>query len=182
MSSSSTAALTAATKMVRAQIVAVPIDQLIGQPTQQSVCHLIDQLAAFASHFSTTKWSGHHGYLALVLSADKMKLITNDANLNCSRLLLPARINPAITDTTTGRQLLQLQDDQKLEWQDYTFQQVIDEIGVQAIVGAVDAQYFDKLAEDYIGYKNHTIATMLAQLWTWFLITTQEKKGVKARF
>ena len=34
MSSSSTAALTAATEMVRAQIVAVPIDQLIGQPTQ----------------------------------------------------------------------------------------------------------------------------------------------------
>ena len=110
MSSSSTAALTAATEMVRAQIVAVPIDQLIGQPTQKSVLHLIDQLAAFTSHLSTQKWSGHHSYLALILSADKMKLITNDANLNCSCLLLPARINPAITDTSTGRKLLQLQD------------------------------------------------------------------------
>ena len=151
---------------------AVPIDQLIGQPTQQSVCHLIDQLAAFAIHFSTTKLSGHHGFLALVLSPDKMTLIANDINLNFSHLPIPACINSAITDTTTGRQLLQLQDDQKLEWQDYTFQKVIDDIGVQAIISAVDAQYVDELAKDYISYKTQTIATKLAQLRTWVVITT----------
>ena len=41
-----------------------------------------------------------------------------------------------------------------MEWQEYTFQTVLDAIGVKSIVTAVDNQYVEELSEDYIGYKN----------------------------
>ena len=67
-----------------------------------------------------------------------MRLVTGDAALDCSRLPLPARINTRITDDTVGRALLQLQEEHKVEWQEYTFQTVLDAIGVKVIVAAVD--------------------------------------------
>ena len=51
-----------------------------------------------------------------------------------------------------------------MEWQDFTLQTVIDAVGVEAIVGAVNNQYVKELSKDYIGYKNQTIATMVKQL------------------
>ena len=58
-----------------------------------------------------------------------------------------------------------------MEWQEFTLQTVIDAAGVESIVGAVDNQYVKDLSEDYIGYKNKTIATMVKQLRTWYVIT-----------
>ena len=104
-----TSTVTAITEMVRGKLEAVPFDPLIGQPTRHSVCHLIDQLAGFTSHFSSSHWGGHHGYLSLVLSNAEMRLVMGDAALDCARLPLPARINAQITDATVGRALLQLQ-------------------------------------------------------------------------
>ena len=75
-----------------------------------------------------------------------MRLVTGDAALDCARLPLPARINTQITDATIGRALLQLQEEHKLEWQYYTFQTVLDAIGVEAIVAAVDDQYVEELS------------------------------------
>ena len=49
-------------------------------------------------------------------------------------------------------------------WQDYTLQTVLGAIGVKAIVATVDDQYVKELSEDYIGYKNQTIATMITHL------------------
>ena len=57
-----------------------------------------------------------------------------------------------------------------------------DAIGVKAIVAAVDEQYVEELSEDYIGYKNQTIATMITHLQTWFVITDKEKLDMKALF
>ena len=67
-------------------------------------------------------------------------------------------------------------------WQEYIFQTVLDVIDVEAIVAAVDDQYVEELSEDYIGYKNQTIATMITHLQTWFLITNKEKLDAKALF
>ena len=97
---------------------------------------------------------GRHGYLTLVLSEYEMRLVTGYAALDCARLPLPAHINAQITDATVGRDLLQLQEDHKVVWQEYTFQTVLDTIGFEAIVAAVDDQYVEELSEDYIGYKN----------------------------
>ena len=80
-----------------------------------------------------------------------MRLVIGDAALDCARLPLPARINAQITDATVGRALLQLQEEHKVEWQEYTFQTVLGAIGVKAIVAAVDDQYVEELSEDYIG-------------------------------
>ena len=103
-----TSTVTAITKMVRGRLDAVPFDPLIGQPTRHSVRHLIDQLAGFTSHFSSSHWGGRHGYLTFVLSEAEMRLVTGDADLDCARLPLPARTNAQITDATVGRALLQL--------------------------------------------------------------------------
>ena len=62
--SATTSTLTAVTKLVRACRETVLVDQLISQPTHQSVHQPIDQLASFASHFSSSKWGGRHGYLS----------------------------------------------------------------------------------------------------------------------
>ena len=108
-----------------------------------------------------------------MLSDAEMRLVTGDAALDCARLPLPSRINAQIMDATVGCALLQLQEEQKVEWQEYTFQTVLDAIGFEAIVAAVDDQYVEELSEDYIGFKNHTIATMFTHLLTWFVITNK---------
>ena len=103
-----TSTVTDITEMVQGRLEAVPFDALIGEPTRHSVRHLIDQLASFTSHFSSSHWGGCHGYLSLVLSNAQMRLVMGDAALDCSRLPLPSRINTRITDATVGRALLQL--------------------------------------------------------------------------
>ena len=56
--SATTSTLNAVTELVRARLEAVPIYQLIVQPTQKSTGKLINQLSGFASHFSSSKWGG----------------------------------------------------------------------------------------------------------------------------
>ena len=65
---------------------------------------------------------------------------------------------------------------------EYNFQIVINAVAVEAIVAAVGKQYMDELKEDYVGYNNQTIKTMVLQLWTWFVITNSEKVVIKAHF
>ena len=43
---------------------------------------------------------------------------------------------------------------------------MVDAVSVEAIVAAVDAQYVEELEEDYVGYKNVNIKTMVEQLQT----------------
>ena len=56
--SATTSTLTSVTELVSARLEVAPLEQLIGQPTQKSVRQLIDELAVFASHFSSSKWGG----------------------------------------------------------------------------------------------------------------------------
>ena len=41
---------------------------------------------------------------------------------------------------------------------------MVDYVAVKAIIAAADAQYVKELEEDYIGYKNQTIKTMVTQI------------------
>ena len=52
------ATVTTITKMFRVKMEAFPLDAIVGQPTFNSIRHLVDQLAAFTSHFATTEWGG----------------------------------------------------------------------------------------------------------------------------
>ena len=111
-----------------------------------------------------------------------MRSAAGNNNLDCERLKKPELINSRIKDSAQGRELLQFQADQKFEWQEYTFQEVVESVVVKAIVAAVDAQYVEELKEDYVGYKNHTIKKLVTHLSTWYVITIKEKLDIKAHF
>ena len=111
-----------------------------------------------------------------------MRLVTTDRSLNCARLKRPSLIHPNLANDTKGQDLVQLQEDHKLRWMEYHFHIVINAVEVEAIVAAVGEQYMDELKEDYVGYNNQTIKTMVLQLWTWFVITNSEKVVIKAHF
>ena len=87
-------------------------------------------------------------------------------DLDCRRIKRPNLLNTKIEDDTKGHNTLQLQEYHKVNWQEYTFQEVVDYVAVEAIIAAVDAQYVEDLEEDYVGYKNQNIKTMVEQLQT----------------
>ena len=59
---------------------------------------------------------------------------------------------------------------------------VVNAVAVEAIAAAVDEQYIDELREEYVGYKNASIKTMIKQLQSWFVITNSERIAIKASF
>ena len=143
-----TATVTAITEMVRVRMEAVPHKAIMGQPTLNSVRHLVSQLAEFTSHFATTEWGGNHGFLLLVIIETKKRLFDWIQDLEYGRIKWPKTLNPKIEDNTKGHELLQLQKDHKINWKEYTFQDVVDDVAVEAIVAAVDAQYMEDIKED----------------------------------
>ena len=72
-----------------------------------------------------------------------MRLVAGDNNLDCERLGKPELPNPIIADSTKGRDILQIQEDQKVEWKGYTCQKVVDLVAFKAIISAVNAQYVE---------------------------------------
>ena len=112
-------------------------------------------------------------FLQIIISKANMRPAAGNNNLDYERLKKPELVNPKIEDSNQVWELLQIQADQKVEWQEYTFQEVVDAVAVEAIFAAVDAQYVEELKEEYLGYKNQTIKTLVTQLRTWYIITTK---------
>ena len=113
-----TATVTAITKMVKRRMEAVPLNAIVGHPTLNSVRHLVNQLATFASHFATTKWGSKHGFLPLVLTETKMSLDPGVQNLEYGRIKWPKILNPKIEDNNKRRKLLHIQEEQNIHWQE----------------------------------------------------------------
>ena len=111
-----------------------------------------------------------------------MRLASGIQYLECSSIKRPELLIPKIEDDTSGCELLQIQEDHKVYWQGYTFQEVIDSVAVKSIVADVDAQYVEQLEEDYIGYKNQNIWTIIKQLQMWYIITIKKNLDIKAHF
>ena len=61
---------------VRAIIAHMPIDRIIGQPTNASLNNLKQQLAKIAAAVKMTKWGDRHGHLALVLNNAEYQAVT----------------------------------------------------------------------------------------------------------
>ena len=59
---------------------------------------------------------------------------------------------------------------------------IVDAVAVEAIAPAVNEQYIDELREEYVGYKNALIKTMIKQLRSWFVITNSKKIAIKTAF
>ena len=91
-----TETVTTINKMVRGRMEAVPINEIVGQPTINSVRHLVKQLADFSIHFATTIWGGKQGFLPLVLTETKMSLSDIKQNLDCKRIEKSELLNPKI--------------------------------------------------------------------------------------
>ena len=132
----------------------VLIDSIVGQPTLNSVRQLAKQIMAFTSHFETTKSGGKGGFLPLILSEDKMRLAAGENTLDCQRLAKPKFLNTKIKYDTKGCDLLHIQEEQRVQFQEYIFQEGVDFGAVDAIVAVFDAQYIKELEEDYLRHKN----------------------------
>ena len=88
-------------KAVRAIITPMPIDKIIGQPTNATVNLLKQQVAKIAAAVKTTSWGGRHGHLALVLDDDEYRVVTGNATHTTTHLVAPPIVPMALANNTT---------------------------------------------------------------------------------
>ena len=82
--SSPTSNEAAVREAICAIIAPMPIDKIIGQPTNSTVNLLKHQVAKIAAVVKTTNWGGRHGHLALVLDDDEYRIVTSNCLLYTS--------------------------------------------------------------------------------------------------
>jgi hypothetical protein len=100
--------------------------------------------------------------------------ITQWAVTLTARLVQPPAVNPAIKDNTAQHKLLHLQADTKNLQKAFDLQEAVTNIGVQRIIDSVEEQYVEELNEDYFGYTNQTIKSLLKHLCTnWCKVMTK---------
>jgi hypothetical protein len=113
--------------------------------------------------------------LALVLGNVNYATVTRQAVKSVDRLAQPPVVNPAIKDNTPQCKLLHLQAETKDLQKAFELQEAINNIGLQRIIDCVEEQYVEVLNEDYVGYANQTIKSLLAHLCTnWCKVMTKE--------
>ena len=144
-------------------------------PCFQNVKNLREEIAVFTSSFPANSWGGNHGFLPLALPKNKMRIVAQNAGLNCNPLDTPDLVNPAILESTKGRDLLELQEKQKEKWSDYFYQRVLNKIGGEIIISVVPDQYIKPIYKQCIGYNGVTILEFFAQLQTWYVISNGDK-------
>ena len=126
---------------------------------------------------NATKWaSGKFGYLPLALEDDDLKIATNSVLVSNARLPELATIHPDIQDDTGQIDLLRLTNEQDERWAAYHIQEAATEIGVAMLVANVEDQYFIKLNEQCLGFRNQTLLTILGHLTRpWVRVQNHEK-------
>ena len=111
-----------------------------------TVQQLLEELADFASFFPSTAWGGGgHGYLPLLLSRDKMRVVANNNHLDCRCIYKPEFANPAITTDTKGRDLLKLQEEKLALWASFVYQYVVEQVRVKTIVTNLEKAIYKAL-------------------------------------
>jgi hypothetical protein len=182
--SSPTSNEAAVREAIRAIIAPMPIDKIIGQPTNATVNLLKHQVAKIAAAVKTTSWGGRHRHLALVLDDDEYRIVTGNATQTTTRLVAPPIVPTALTNTTTLTLRARITADHNLECQEFWKQEAVDAVIVDKIVReGVDAPYIEELDEDFIGYSAQMIKSLLAHLRReWCIVTTLERKQAAAAF
>ncbi len=154
---------------------AKPLGTIVGQPTTKSMNWMMEQMAQMVATVKTTAWGGLHGSLALVLNDVNYATVTRWAVTSTARLVHPPAVNPAIKDDTPQRKLLRLQANMKNLWMALDLQEAVTNIGVQCIIDSVEEQCIKELNEDYFGYTNQMIMSLLKHLCTyWCKVMTKE--------
>ena len=182
---------TAVREAVRAKIYAMPLDKIVGQPTTATANQLKEQIAKIAAAIKTTKWGGRHGHLPLVLSDTEWQTASGvgatfpdgTAN-NTDRQPQPPLIPVGLTNNMTHINRETIKSRHDLANINFWTQEAVDKISVERIVqDIVDEMYVEELDEDYVGYSNQTIKTILAHIKdNWCIITTLEKKQAAENF
>jgi hypothetical protein len=154
---------------------AKPLNTIVGQPMTKSMDRMMEQMAQMVAPVKTTAWGGLHGSLALVLNDVNYATGTRRAVTSTTHLVQPPAVNPAIKDDTPQCELLCLQVDTKNLQKAFDLQEAVTNIGVQCIINSVEEQYVEELNEDYFGYANQTIKSLLKHLCTnWCKVMTKE--------
>jgi hypothetical protein len=147
----------------------------IGQPTTKSMDRMTEQMAQMVAPVKATAWGGLHGSLALVLDDVNYATVTHQAVKLTDRLVQPPVVSPAFEDDTPQCKLLRLQAETKNLQKAFELQEAITNIGVQRIIDSIEEQYVEELNEDFFGYANQTIKSLLAHLCTnWYKVMTKE--------
>jgi hypothetical protein len=147
-------------------MVAKPLNTMVGQPTTKSMDWMMERMAQMVAPIKTTAWGRLHGSLALVLDDVNYATATCWAITLTARLAQPPTVNPAIKENTPQRKLLCLQADTKNLQKGFNLKEAVTNIGVQGIIDSVEKQYIKELNEDYFGYTNQTIKSILKHLHT----------------
>jgi hypothetical protein len=162
---------------------AKPLDVIVGQPTMASMDKMTEQTAQMVAPVKTTAWGGLHGSLALVLDDADYEIITKAVVKSTTRLGQPASVNPKINDTMSQLDLLTLQAETKRLQKELDLQEAVTAISVQRIIDSVEEQYVEELNEEYFGYTNQTIKTIIDHLRTnWCKVMTKERTGATEAF
>eukprot|EP00804_Cyclotella_cryptica_P025717 CCRYP_002918-RA/>CCRYP_002918-RA protein AED:0.61 eAED:0.36 QI:0/-1/0/1/-1/1/1/0/420 len=169
---------------VRSIIAPMPIDKIVGQPSNSTMNVLKQQLAKIAAAVKTTSWGRRHGHLALVLNDTEYQTVTNAPTppRHASPYLPSSPANLANNTTLTHR--TRIMADHNLECQEFWKQESVDAIIANKIVReAADAAARRRTQRHYIGYGAQTIKTILEHLRAeWCMVTTLEKKQASAAF
>ena len=113
---------------------------------------------------------------------EKYRLFLSQPDLDCTVVAKPA---VASTDFKAGEDanaVKRKKEAHKVLWREYQMQEAVNEIGVEKIVDAVDAQYVKQLEAEYVGYSGITIFVMLKHLCTWYKVTNAQQLDGKTRF
>ena len=85
---------------MRAQRDAHAFTMFTKPPCFQNVKNLREEIAVFTSSFPSNSWGRQHGFLPLALPENKMRIVVQNAGLNCNPLDTPDLVNAAILGST----------------------------------------------------------------------------------
>jgi hypothetical protein len=162
----------------------MPIDKIIGQPTNSTVNLLKQQVAKIVAAVKTTSWGRRHGHLALVLDSDEYRIVTGNATQTTTHLVAPPIIPTMLTNNTMLILRTCIMADHNFECQKFWKQEAVDAVIIDKIVcEGVDAPYIEELDDDFIGYSTQAIKSLIVHLRSeWCIITTLERKQAAAVF
>ncbi len=140
-------------------------------------------MAQMVTPVKISAWGGFHGSLALVLSNVNYTTITKDTVTSTTPVAQPDAVNKKITTTSTPLKILTLQEETKQLLREFDLQEAVTNIVVQQIVNSIEEQYTKELNEEYFGYANNTIKSVLHHLQTnWCKVMTREHTDATEAF
>ncbi len=164
-------------------MLAKSLNVIVGQPTTKSMNKMTEQMARMVAPVKMTARGSRHGSLALVLDNTDYKSITKSTTQTTALVTQPDAINQGITNQSTQFETLTHQAETKTLLKEFDLEEAVINIGVQCIKDCIKEQYVQDLNEEYFGYANSTIKSVLHYLWTkWCKIITRERMDATNAF